>query len=302
MLISGHLSTSSTTVWTNYTATMSLTNIAAGFIRPHSIHPKIKVDVSGSRSKECDLHLFVRTNDKIFFDPYELEDLWQPTGATIGRPNEVVLWNLSPVSPDLERPVKYGFRSSNETDESAVENKLHVQLAWPASDRLQHVIPAHARYQQPDESGYREVRMSTVDSSQTGLDADVDVRAVWSCSEESESPGMSNIDTIYSCSQSDFLASTPGSVIDRNVLDPDIRRHLSGSYLYNIDPTSHSHNESTSASILLPAAIPSHQALVESITFCVVLGCFVYIMKVLFDVARQPSSTKPSAGSRIKVD
>ncbi|KAG7529607.1 hypothetical protein FFLO_05538 [Filobasidium floriforme] len=260
---------------------MSLTNIATGFIRPHSIHPKIQVDVSGSRSKGCDLHLFVRTNDKIFFDPYELEDLWQPTGSTIGRPNEVVSWNLSPVSPDLERPVKYGFRSSNETDESAVENKLHVQLAWPSSDQLQHVIPAHARYQQPKESGYDEVRISTVDSSQTGLGADVDVRAVWSCSEESE---------------------TPGSLIDRNVLDPDIRRHLSGSYLYNIDPTGHSANESTSASILLPAAIPSHQALVESITFCVVLGCFVWIMKVLFDVARQKSTTKPSERSKIKVD
>lgn len=183
-------------MWTNYTATMSLTNIAAGFTRPHSIHPKIQVDVSGSRSQGCGLHLFVRTNDKIFFDPYELEDLWQPTGSTIERSNEVVSWNLSPVSPDLERPVKYGFRSSNETDESAVENKLHVQLEWSSSDQLQHVIPAHARYQQPDESGYREIRISTVDSRQTGLDADVDVRAVWSCSEESESLGMSKIDTI----------------------------------------------------------------------------------------------------------
>jgi hypothetical protein len=281
---------------------MSLTNIAAGFIRPHSIHPKIQVDVSGSRSKGCDLHLFVRTNDKIFFDPYELEDLWQPTGATIARPSEVVSWKLFPTKPDLERPVKYGFRSSNETDEHAVENKLHVQLEWSSSGQLQHVIPAHARYQQPDESGYREIWISMVDSRQIGLDADVDVRAVWSCFEESESLGVSNIDTIYSRSQSDFLASTSGSLIDRNVLDTDIQRHLSGSYLYNIDPTGHSHNESTSASILLPAAIPSHQALVESITFCVVLGCFVYIMKVLFDVARQPSSTKPSAGSRIKVD
>lgn len=281
---------------------MSLTNIAAGFIRPHSIHPKIQVDVSGSRSKGCGLHLFVRTNDKIFFDPYELEDLWNPTGATIGRPNEVVSWNLSPASPDLERPVKYGFRSSNETDESAVDNKLHVQLEWSSSDQLQHVIPTHARYQHPDESGYREIRISTIDSRQTELDADVDVRAVWSCFEESESLGMSNIDIVYSRSQSDYLASTSGSLIDRNVLDPDIRQHLSGSYLYNIDPTGHSHNESTSASILLPAAIPSHQALVETITFCVVLGCFGWIMKVLFDVARQPSSTKPSAGSRIKVD
>jgi hypothetical protein len=171
---------------------MSPTNLAAVFVRPHSIHPKIQVDLSGSQPEECDLHLFVRTNDKIFFDPHELEDLWQPSGASSERLSEVVSWDLFPAVPDLERPVKYGFRASEKTDETAtVENQLHIQLEWSTAGPLQRVIPTHARYQQPDESGYREVRITTVGLRQTGFEADVDVRAAWSCPGESESMGRS---------------------------------------------------------------------------------------------------------------
>jgi len=79
--------------------------------------------------------------------------------------------------------------------------------------------------------------------------------------------------------------------IDPSSLDLDITHHLSGSYLYNIDPSEVLINGTTTSRILLPAAIPSQQPLVEIITLCVVTGCFVWIVRVLFDVARQPAKS-----------
>lgn len=181
---------------------MATTTISTGFVQPHSIHPKIQVDISGHQAKGCDLHLFVWTNDKIFFDPYEIEDIWQPSGVSLGNPIEVISWDLSPSVPDLERPVKYGFEGSKEMhNETVVENQLHVQLAWPSAGPLQHSITAHARYQQPDTSGYRQVRISAADSTASAFAFDVDVRALWSCQAASNSMGESGfcIPTVRKC-------------------------------------------------------------------------------------------------------
>ena len=171
-----------------------MSTISAGFIHPHSIHPKIQVDVSGHQAKGCSLHLFLRTNDKLFFDPYELEDSWRPSGASLGGHDDITSWDLVPAVPDLERPVKYGYKALKEThNETTVENKLYFELVRRSTSSLQVLVPTHARYQQPDESGYREIRISAVDSRQTNFEKDVDVRALWSCRQEDSSIGQSSI-------------------------------------------------------------------------------------------------------------
>jgi hypothetical protein len=167
---------------------MSSSHLLTGFVRPHSLHPKIHLELSGPGIKDCDLHAIIRTNDKIFFDPYELEDLWKSNTRSFAPSG----WSLVPPVPDLERPVKYGFRSTkgNNTmdaiDYRAVENTLYMRVEGNQTPGphgafvLQ--VPAHARYQQPNDSGYTEVTIAGKDATTGGLASDVDVRAVWACS------------------------------------------------------------------------------------------------------------------------
>jgi hypothetical protein len=167
---------------------VSSSHLLTGFIRPHSLHPKIHLEITGHGITECDLHTIIRTNDKIFFDPYELEDLWKSNARSLIPTG----WSLSPPVPDLERPVKYGFRptkgniTTNAIDYRAVENTLYMRIE---SSRTQYQdqtlawqVPTHARYQQPNEMGYTEVTIAGMAADAGEMENDVDVRAIWACS------------------------------------------------------------------------------------------------------------------------
>jgi hypothetical protein len=181
--------------------------LKAGFKVPHSIHPQIQLEISTNETSNgsCDLHALIRTNDKIFFDPYELEDLWSPNQKTATMKFLPTGWKLDPPVPDLERPVKYGFRlhtdSDEESDERVVENTLSIILHRPMIDKgniLDLVIPAHARYQRPTETGYKEIRLDTALVSMnisSNIVDDVDVHAWWACASQRMNGKPVNPDT-----------------------------------------------------------------------------------------------------------
>lgn len=125
-------------------------------------------------------------------------------------------WELTPPVPDLERPVRYGFRLgegevADRAEERVVENQLHIRYdSNGASSRIvkgdmggaragwMMEIPTHARYQQPHESGYREVMIGVVsplandrqdrawkEGEGRVLENDIDVMGVLACGEPS---------------------------------------------------------------------------------------------------------------------
>jgi len=170
-------------------------HLLTGFVRPHSLHPKIHLEIYGHGIKDCDLHAIIRTNDKIFFDPYELEDLWKPNSRSFTPSG----WSLEPPVPDLERPVKYGFRNTkgNDTadviDYHSVENTLYMRVErneiYHGDQAVVWQVPTHARYQQPNESGYTEVTIAGKGARTGELASDVDIRAIWACSSAQDDLG-----------------------------------------------------------------------------------------------------------------
>jgi len=87
-------------------------------------------------------------------------------------------------------------------------------------------------------------------------------------------------------------AIPPEPTIIRSILTNDIIiRQIDAPYLYNIEPSISDNTIShvpVTSSILLPAARPSHQPWVEIVTLFVILGCFLWIIKALIEVARRP--------------
>lgn len=79
-------------------------------------HPKDNV-VNDQDFLKPELHLFVEFNDRLFIDVYELADQWGPSSSASvlseNGPAEGahMYWTIYPEVPDLERPVKYGFRA-----------------------------------------------------------------------------------------------------------------------------------------------------------------------------------------------
>lgn len=193
---------------------MSSSHLLTGFVRPHSLHPKIHLEVHGSGIKDCDLHAVIRTNDKIFFDPYELEDLWKINTRSFVPSG----WSLEPPVPDLERPVKYGFRFTTGNDTTGavgyrgIENTLYMRIERNQTPRKDEAfvwqVPAHARYQQPNESGYTEVTIAGKDAMTGEMAGDVDVRAIWACSSAQQDIGGCSFDCVS-------FALTVGKLIRR---------------------------------------------------------------------------------------
>lgn len=208
-------------------------SIQASFLHPHSLHPKIVLTLTlptftinpspSPNQSSCTLHTLLFLNDKLFLDPYELEDLWPrppqgkgKNGGSASVPVPVLTptgWILKPEVPDLERPVRYGFRlppghEMGPSEESVVESYLQIHHDLddsvtstpngPERKRSHWMIeiPTHARYQQPHQSGYRNVSIGAVSATnnqdvqttttiierQYQLKRDIDVMGVLACS------------------------------------------------------------------------------------------------------------------------
>jgi hypothetical protein len=84
-----------------------------------------------------------------------------------------------------------------------------------------------------------------------------------------------------------------GPTMNKSGLSNDIIRQIDAPYLYNIEPPQANDLISQvpfTSSILLPAARPSHQPWIEVITLFVILGCFLWIIKALVEVAQRPGN------------
>lgn len=300
--------------------------LQAGFRVPTTLHPQVSVELhplqGTSVPQDCSLHLWIQTNDKLFFDPYELEDRW-PAESDLsdsiqeaqafqkgGRTTGPRMWTVDPVTPDLERPVKYGFRSSQQGDddtrreERLVENTLYMYMDHvlpidvTSHSSLEWNVPSHARYLQPCQDGYHSViiggsDLSTPRNESSQLANDVDVLAVLACQsfhvlrKSTPHPGHDN------CSlPDDAIRSTIATKISKDVLsrrfahDSNIQQRIpTQDHLYQI-PWSPKLSQGKSHSISLPAAVTSQQSMVALVTPAVVMTCSLWIMYTLFSMWR----------------
>lgn len=114
-----------------------------------AFHPNLRVTQPESRAG-CSYHVSLTLPDAIFIDRDELIDLWGQSRDEHAR----VEWWLSPVTIDIERPVR--------DDAPTSVLRLRLDTATPLD------IPMHARYLRPNESGRQEVTLFGQDAIQTG--------------------------------------------------------------------------------------------------------------------------------------
>ncbi|KAJ9107315.1 hypothetical protein QFC21_000765 [Naganishia friedmannii] len=158
----------------------------AHFSQPPSLHPTIHIrhlpagtpppPPNDHPLPHCRRHTLVYLNDRLFIDPYELEDRWGAGNVLFPEDNgknhvaaadepktrlvderhtappaqtRRITWSLTPGTPDLERPVRYGFTrrlaaapriySSNNASSSSLSTTSYNPQSYPPESVL-HII------------------------------------------------------------------------------------------------------------------------------------------------------------------
>jgi hypothetical protein len=290
----------------------------AYFSLPALIHPTLHLRVNGSTAPlsnddskhppRCSLCTTVYMTDRLFVDPFELEDRWGPRDrsagledwrldsgyltGTINRtsfrhhkttkpqdsepPNSdattLIRWTLDPETPDLERPVRYGFKrklsrpehiynpqQTLDTADHPYEAVLQVSRRFPTLESeierdYDLDIPTHMRYQEPSTSddGYRIVTLGDIESTEQH-EKDLLLDVFWVCDE-----------------------SGTEQTFDEPAHQTAIRR------LSLASPSADRDHK-----IAFPTAIASHVGYVPPLTFIVVLLSWLYITRALLRLWRK---------------
>jgi hypothetical protein len=299
------------------------TTYEAYFSQPALIHPTLHLHVNGSTAPSinndsthppwCSLCTTVYMNDRLFVDPFELEERWgprdrseglkgapydveYPTG-TVNRtsfrrhettrlqdsdpessdPTTSIRWTLDPETPDLERPVRYQFK-----------RKL------PPPERTYNPQQTLDNPDHPYEAALRVSRRFPTLESEIERDYDLDIPTHMRYQEPSTSDDGYRIVTLGDI-------ATPGKhekdlLLDVFwVCDEGGTEEASGQPAHQIPITRFSlapPSADRAHQIALPTAIASHVGYVPPLTFIVVLLSWLYIMRALFRLWRKSQQVK----------
>lgn len=292
------------------------TSYEAFFSYPALIHPTLHLRINGSTATSsthdsahpprCTLCTTVYMNDRLFIDPFELEDKWGPpscememefernndpyhvetvtqntfpcaaTEAKIDLWSQTkelpasIRWALDPEVPDLERPVRY-----------------HFQRKLPPPRRIYKPVPA---LEDPDHPYEAVLCVSRRFEARRGVEIDIPTHMRYQ-EPSNESYRIVKLGDIASLGERppDLLLSVFWDCQEKNKMQEAIvhsphnpanmtRLSLASSSAYR------------KHEIALPTAIASHVAFVPPITFLVVMLSWLYVARALIRLWKRSTS------------
>lgn len=292
------------------------TTYEAYFSHPALIHPTLhlRVDKSTATSSNngsahpprCSLCTTLFMNDRLFVDPFELEDRWGPrirgdevehgwNDATYNTETEnrtsfarrkktripddleqqnpdlasSIRWSLDPETPDLERPVRYQFKRKLQPPERTYDPRRSLDSPdYPYEAVLQ--LSQHFSHSTRKVGGSYEVDIPTHMRYQEPSTSDDAYRIVILGDIESPANHQKDLllDVYWACDEDLTIQEQASNQLANNQA---IKR------LSLTAPSTDRPHE-----IALPTAIASHVGYVPPLTFLVVLISWLYISRALF--------------------
>lgn len=304
------------------------TSYDAFFSHPPLIHPTVHLrvhgqssptlDDDGSHTLDCALYTTVYLNDRLFIDPYELEDRWGSASVDDGEssytrhntqiskdqasipigPNHqipkdleqnepvhvapAIRWKLEPSVPDLERPVRYEFTRRMK----AANHNYQPRPSSAADDATHQAQPENRKH--PYEAVLHIVQQASSSTKDDNASFDMDIPTHMRYQEASKfDSGYRQV--MLGDVQSPAPAENPAEdvLLDiswscRSAASPGgsgTSKHYTTTPLRLLAPA-----DGRPHHIALPTAIAAHAAFVPPLTFVVVVLSWLYITRALFKV------------------
>lgn len=299
------------------------TTYEAYFSQPALIHPTLHVRVNGSTAPStkndsthpprCSFCTTVYMNDRLFVDPFELEDRWGPRSRSNGsegsrydigyptgtanrtsfrhvktpksqdsdhqnpEPTASIRWTLDPETPDLERPVRYNFKRKLPPPERTYKPQQTID------------IPDH-----PYEAVLQVSQHFQSVASESGGGYDLDIPTHMRYQEPSTSDDGYRIVTLGDIDSADQHGKD--LLLDVFWVCDEGRTEESSDQSAHQGPIIRLRLASPSADrthrIALPTAIASHVSFVPPLTFIVVLLSWLYISRALLRLWQKSRQVK----------
>ncbi|KAJ9100706.1 hypothetical protein QFC20_005399 [Naganishia adeliensis] len=303
------------------------TSYDAFFSHPPLIHPTVHFRLhgpssparndDGSDTLDCALRTTVYLNDRLFIDPYELEDRWGPASVDDGElwhapsnshaqaqatiPTErsrhsskdleqnepvreapAIRWKLEPPVPDLERPVRYQFTRRIEV----ANHNYQPRPSSAADDAIHQAQPEIHDY--PYEAVLHIIQQTYSSSMNLDGSLDMDIPTHMRYQEPSSSEDGYRQILLGDVQTPAEEGEPPQDVIldvswsCRSVASAGGRRLVENHNDYTTTPLQLlAPADGRPHHIALPTAIAAHAAFVPPLTFVVVVLSSLYITRAL---------------------